>query len=382
MRTGFAAARVHWLCLWVLLALNCTLRATGTPEPGEAELSQRLDTQLNILAVDWQPNGDWIVFVREADGPGETMCLWKVRSDGTGLQQITSPGRVETPRWSPDGTQIAFVRDGRAWLINDDGSGARLLNNVVGVQSVIAWSPDGTRIALAVERGEDAANIALYNAATGGELSFAGRGTDGDWHPSGNYIVTSWNTSWRDTEMYAHLLEIDISTKVQRQLTSGEFDDWSPRYSPDGQWVYFISWRRHDPNDTSFRLCRVRREGGTPEVLTRIPDMGESYAIAHDGQRVVFVNAHATDLYICRVDGTDMRRLTHFYPDGQAKGQDTLKVVKAAPGTKTQSQASSPAKPAKPVQPAKPAKRQQKRAENGPFPWLAPPIPLRRTGAG
>ena len=63
------------------------------------------------------------------------MCLsWRssvtvrssgVRSDGTGLVQLTSLGVNREPAWSPDGARIAFVRDQGKWdiyVMNADGS--------------------------------------------------------------------------------------------------------------------------------------------------------------------------------------------------------------------------------------------------------------------
>ena len=61
--------------------------------------------------------------------------VYTIRTDGTGLTRLTDDlrGDVE-PRWSPDGTQIAFMRSepGFPWgyslyVMNADGSGQRLL---------------------------------------------------------------------------------------------------------------------------------------------------------------------------------------------------------------------------------------------------------------
>src|SRR5262245_56218068 len=54
--------------------------------------------------------------------------IFKVRSDGTGLVQLTSDGVNSEPSWSPDGSRIAFVHQGGSseaseiYVMSEDGS--------------------------------------------------------------------------------------------------------------------------------------------------------------------------------------------------------------------------------------------------------------------
>ena len=79
--------------------------------------------------------------------------LFVVQSDGTGYRQITDDAfRDRGPKWSPDGTRIAFYSDrsGRyeTWTIRPDGSGLEQLTKTTGPsRSDSEWSPDGKRIA-------------------------------------------------------------------------------------------------------------------------------------------------------------------------------------------------------------------------------------------
>jgi Tol biopolymer transport system component len=102
-----------------------------------------------IYTQDISPKGDWIAF----STLGGHEDLFVVRSDGTGYLQLTDDAfRDRGPKWSPDGTRIAFYSDrsGRyeAWTIRPDGSGLEQLTRTTGTaRTEVTWSPDGTRIA-------------------------------------------------------------------------------------------------------------------------------------------------------------------------------------------------------------------------------------------
>jgi TolB protein len=75
---------------------------------------------------DWSPDGKWLAFASDRSGDFE---IWVVRSDGTGLRQVTSgPGSKTWPAWSPDGRKILYTRSSEGkqglWLVGADGAGA------------------------------------------------------------------------------------------------------------------------------------------------------------------------------------------------------------------------------------------------------------------
>jgi Tol biopolymer transport system component len=77
-----------------------------------------------------------------------------MRPDGSDLRDLTDDENRHTfPRWSPDGTRIAFSsrRPGSSelWIVNRDGSGLRQLTFVNGAHYSI-WSPDGSRMAYSI----------------------------------------------------------------------------------------------------------------------------------------------------------------------------------------------------------------------------------------
>jgi TolB protein len=121
----------------------------------------------------YSPDGAKIVFDRTL--PKED-ALWLMRSDGSGLRQLThnSPAAKNEcrcdggPTFSPDGTQVAFVRtitDLRTavFVVNVDGTGLKQLTPWrLGVSAKLDWSPDGSRIVISspqAERPAAASNV-------------------------------------------------------------------------------------------------------------------------------------------------------------------------------------------------------------------------------
>jgi serine/threonine protein kinase len=91
------------------------------------------------------PDGQWVAF----NTFGTKEVLFVVRTDGTGLRQLTEDAyRYRWPQWSPDGKRIGVFSDrsGRmeVWAMNTDGIALQQLTNF-GCNRGPLWSPDGTR---------------------------------------------------------------------------------------------------------------------------------------------------------------------------------------------------------------------------------------------
>ena len=95
-----------------------------------------------------------LIWVMNADGSDQHQVFVPICASPGGVPDVcTGVSRDTYPAWSPDGTQIAFVREGNLlgsgiWVMNADGSDARSLRRVSDPRfSSLAWSPDGTQIA-------------------------------------------------------------------------------------------------------------------------------------------------------------------------------------------------------------------------------------------
>ena len=126
--------------------------ATGLPngEPSWITTGSRLWAN-----PDPSPDGKWAVFYSSLQPEGD---LYVVRSNGTGLRQLTSGAEAidRMPRWSPDGAWIAFHsirgRDQYLWKIRVDGSDLQQLSPLADAIYPV-WSPDGSRIAVLMGAG-------------------------------------------------------------------------------------------------------------------------------------------------------------------------------------------------------------------------------------
>jgi Tol biopolymer transport system component len=83
--------------------------------------------------------------------------IWTIHPDGTSLVRVTNVGHAETPKWSPDGSRLLFVRrypstSGKTevWTADASGADARRLLAVPGVVAA-DWSPDESKLAMIAE---------------------------------------------------------------------------------------------------------------------------------------------------------------------------------------------------------------------------------------
>jgi Tol biopolymer transport system component len=168
--------------------------------------------------VSISPDGQWILFSRQIDGQVD---LWRMRSDGTGEEQIThTPEEQEGGSFFlPDSETILY----RSWLIEDQGQRGMPM-------TIYTIKGDGTeKTQITHEHGT---NWAPYPAPDGKHFAFV------KMLPPHNFEVFLMN----------------IETGEQRRMTYNDAFDGFPSISPDGKTLAFSSSRDAAPGERKLYL--------------------------------------------------------------------------------------------------------------------------------
>jgi Tol biopolymer transport system component len=198
--------------------------------------------------LDYSRDGKWITYVTYPDN-----TLWRIHSDGTDRLQLTyPPAAAGLPRWSPDGTQIAYVdiRLGQHWKISviqaEGGSPRDVLAETRDLSDPV-WSPDGKRLLVGQDPSGGATVIRSIDLATH-EVAVI-PGSDGlfspRWSPDGRYLAALNAQSTK-------LLLYDFKTQ--------KWSDWTteligfPNWSRDGTYLCYDSPFTDHP---TFRRIKV-----------------------------------------------------------------------------------------------------------------------------
>jgi Tol biopolymer transport system component len=196
----------------------------------------------------WSPDGQHIAFTtyREENEDIYVMNFEDALQGDSGSQLTrltTDLGDDWGPRWSPDGTRIAFTHvddtnqdgyinaqdTGEIYVMNADGSElTRLTHNLVN-DSFPAWSPDGTQIAFGTSRDANG-EVYVMNADGSGQTNLtnhsAGDGAP-TWSPDGRRIAFNSN---RDGNSEIYIMNADGSG--QFPLTNNSVTDENPAWGP------------------------------------------------------------------------------------------------------------------------------------------------------
>ncbi|HEY6067844.1 MAG TPA: hypothetical protein VIU81_04050 [Gaiellaceae bacterium] len=213
----------------------------------------------------WSPGGKTIAF--DSDRTDHTPKnsrhvndVFVMKADGSGVKKLTdSKGASGDAAWSPNGSLIAFDADrgnhkGLRALYVMDAKGGKLRRVTTPARPLSDYSPrfspDGTHLVFLRARGTaETAPAALFTVRLDGSglhrlTSFSMHVGDSDWSPDGKRIVFE---AYPNPAAYGDIFVIDATGGRPVNLTrnpAGQAGSADPVWSPDGRKILFLDIRR------------------------------------------------------------------------------------------------------------------------------------------
>lgn len=259
--------------------------------------------------LSWSPDGKKLVISSLPDSNGRNHLVQVDLASGA-QEELTPPGPWSDsfPVYSPDGKKIAFhrsfTRSAREAMVMpaNGGEPVRLTFDKRPVYGV-TWAPDSGSIVYSANRG--AGDTLWQLPANGGQpsrVSTSNAAQQPSMSATGKLV---YRESYTDSNLYVY--EGPGWNNAVRVAESSR-EEHSPRLSPDGEHLVFVSRRTGNEE-----LWTAPRRGGRPLQLTAMngPDTG-SPRWSPDGKWIVFDSraGGSADIWIIGADGLNLRQLT------------------------------------------------------------------------
>jgi acylaminoacyl-peptidase len=310
------------------LLLSAMIAPLAMLEPSFARSAAPALQPLDVFDLQWaadpqiSPDGRSIAYVRmsfDIKTDRARGVIWLIGVDGKHARPLSSAAHSASPRWSPDGTRLAYLgagEDGSTQLFvywTESGVTAAI-SNFTESPGGLGWSPDGRWLAFTMP-------VAAERKPLKVELPDVPKNVK--WAEPPKLIdrmVFRVDGEGYLPNVFSQLFVIGADGGGARQITHGDFDhDGIPAFDADGKSVLITANRRADaeyePLDSE--IYRVNLSDDSIHALTDRRGPDRYPAVSPDGKHIAYLGFddkrlgyQATQLYVMDIDGSHSHSLT------------------------------------------------------------------------
>ncbi|MEW6717340.1 MAG: S9 family peptidase [Chloroflexota bacterium] len=251
-----------------------------------------------ITSSEISPNGKHIVYsLQRVDKEKEKkyINLWIVSTRGGRAKQFTFGDQVDTmPKWSPDGSTIAFLsnrgdeKQNQIYLIPLDGGEARPLTKFQGNIGKFEWSPNRKQLVLESQK-KDPQELEREKDEQKKKLGVVDR------HITRLFYKMD-GEGYLPKERW-HIWTVNARTGRGKQLTDSNIhDEWNPRWSPDGKHIVYCSNITPDPDrdPDAVDIFILPASGGEPTKVNTPYGPKNLPSFSPDGHWIAYIGNEGT----------------------------------------------------------------------------------------
>lgn len=285
------------------VALSVTAGAMILTLPSQAQTAERPLAIDDIMALknlrdpQISPDGEWVAYTlshNDLEDDKRKTRIWMAPAKGGDAIPMTAlETSASSPRWSPDNKYLSFKASKgegaktQVWNLSRLGGEAVQVTDVKQGISDFAWSPDGSRLLLSI-RDPRPADLTEDEKDDDRPLP----------HVIDRIQFKMDYTGYLDRRR-KHIYVYTPGDDAPVQLTSGDYDDEDPVWSPDGQSIAFVSDRSENPDlHYGSNIWRVSTDPENPllKQVTTHSGRDRSPTWSPDSQRIAYISSSGPDV--------------------------------------------------------------------------------------